>query len=65
MGGTKPAVLLKNHTLMRTDFWDVSVPGFMEADTVAHCGNLRDRYDDSRNGQTFWHPPAKLGIRRY
>lgn len=39
MGGTKPGTLLKNHIPIRTGFWDVSVPGFMEADTVAHCGN--------------------------
>ena len=39
MSGTKPGTLLKNHIPIRTGFWDVSVPGFMEADTVAHCGN--------------------------
>ncbi len=39
IGGTKPGTLLKNHIPIRTGFWDVSVPGFMEADTVAHCGN--------------------------
>ena len=39
MSGTKPGTLLKNHIPIRTGFWDVSVSGFMEADTVAHCGN--------------------------
>ncbi len=39
IGGTKPGTLLKNHIPIRTGFWDVSVAGFMEADTVAHCGN--------------------------
>lgn len=39
LSGTKPGTLLKNQIPIRTGFWDVSVPGFMEADTVAHCGN--------------------------
>ncbi len=39
MSGTKPGSLLKNQIPIRTHFWDVSQPGFMEADTVAHCGN--------------------------
>jgi len=39
LSGTKPGSLLKNQILIRTHFWDVSQPGFMEADTVAHCGN--------------------------
>jgi hypothetical protein len=39
LGGTRPGSLLKNQIPIRTHFWDVSQPGFMEADTVAHCGN--------------------------
>ena len=39
LGGTKPGSLLKNQIPIRTHHWDVSQPGFMEADTVAHCGN--------------------------
>jgi hypothetical protein len=39
LGGTKPGSLLKNQIPIRTHYWDVSQPGFMEADTVAHCGN--------------------------
>ena len=39
LGGTKPGTLLKNQIPIRTHFWDVSQPGFLEADTVAHCGN--------------------------
>ena len=39
LSGTRPGSLLKNQIPIRTDFWDVSEPGFMEADTVAHCGN--------------------------
>jgi hypothetical protein len=37
--GTKPGYLLKNQIPIKTDHWDVTQPGFMEADTVAHCGN--------------------------
>ena len=39
LSGTKPGSLLKNQIPIRTDFWDVTRPGFLEADTVAHCGN--------------------------
>lgn len=39
LGGTKPGSLLKNQIPIRTHFCDVTQPGFMEADTVAHCGN--------------------------
>ena len=39
LSGTKPGSLLKNQIPIRTHHWDVSQPGFMEADTVAHCGN--------------------------
>lgn len=39
LGGTKPGRLLRNQIPIRTDNWDISGPGFMEADTVAHCGN--------------------------
>jgi len=37
--GTRPGYLLKNQIPIKTDHWDVTTPGFMEADTVAHCGN--------------------------
>jgi len=39
LGGTKPGRLLKNQIPIRTDNWDITTPGFCEADTVAHCGN--------------------------
>jgi hypothetical protein len=39
LSGTKPGYLLKNQIPIKTDHWDVTQPGFMEADTVAHCGN--------------------------
>ncbi len=30
---------MKQQIPIRTAHWDISLPGFMEADTVAHCGN--------------------------
>ena len=39
LSGTKPGTLLRNQIPIRTHAWDITQPGFMEADTVAHCGN--------------------------
>lgn len=36
--GTKPGSLLKTQIPIRTDNDDIDRPGYMEADTVAHCG---------------------------
>jgi hypothetical protein len=35
---TKPGTLLKNQIPIKTGQWDETRPGFLEADTVAHCG---------------------------
>jgi hypothetical protein len=35
---TKPGTLLRKHILVKTNQWDETRPGFLEADTVAHCG---------------------------
>jgi len=35
---TKPGTLLRKHIPVKTNQWDESRPGFLEADTVAHCG---------------------------
>jgi hypothetical protein len=35
---TKPGLLLKHHIPIKTNQWDEAKPGFLEADTVAHCG---------------------------
>ena len=35
---TKPGTLLKKQIPIKTDQWDETRPGFLEADTVAHCG---------------------------
>ena len=37
-GGTKPGSILKKHIAVKTDQWNEDRPGFLEADTVAHCG---------------------------
>ena len=37
--GTKPGTMLKNQIPIRAGEWKETEPGFMEADTVAHCGN--------------------------
>jgi hypothetical protein len=37
-GHTKPGKLLKSQIPIRTDNWDVSVPGYLEIDLVSHCG---------------------------
>ena len=39
LAGTQPGSLLRNQIPIRTHAWDISQPGFIEADTVAHCGN--------------------------
>jgi hypothetical protein len=38
-GGTKPGSILKKHIPVKTDQWDEDKPGYLEADTVAHCGS--------------------------
>ena len=38
LGGTKPGYLLKQHIPIKTDQWNEIMPGFVEGDTVAHCG---------------------------
>jgi len=38
-GRTKPGSLLKHHIPVKTDQWDVKLPGFTEIDLVSHSGN--------------------------
>jgi hypothetical protein len=38
-GRTKPGTLLKHHIPVKTDHWDVQVPGFTEIDLVSHSGD--------------------------
>ena len=41
-GRTKPGTLLKHQIPVKTDRWDVQVPGFTEIDLVAHSGDRAD-----------------------
>jgi hypothetical protein len=45
--GTKPGTLLKSQIPIRTSSQDITHPGFIEADTVAHCGG-------SLSGEFIW-----------
>jgi len=36
---TKPGSIIKKQIPIKTDQWDEQQPGFLEADTVAHCGS--------------------------
>lgn len=38
-GRTKPGTLLKQQVPLRTDRWNVTIPGFTEVDLVAHSGD--------------------------
>jgi len=41
-GRTKPGTLLKHHIPLKTEHWDVTVPGFTEVDLVSHSGNCAE-----------------------
>jgi hypothetical protein len=45
--GTRPGTLLRTQIPVRTEHWDVKEPGYIEADTVAHCG-------ESMSGDFVW-----------
>jgi hypothetical protein len=36
--GTRPGTLLRTQIPIRTEHWEVNGPGWLESDTVAHCG---------------------------
>ncbi len=36
---TKPGSIIKKQIPIKTNQWDETIPGFIEADTVAHCGS--------------------------
>jgi len=38
-GRTRPGSILKHQIPIKTDNWDVKVPGYSEIDTVSHCGS--------------------------
>jgi len=45
--GTRPGTLLRKQIPVRTEHWDVDGTGWIEADTVAHCG-------ESMSGDFCW-----------
>jgi hypothetical protein len=45
--GTRPGTLLRRQIPVRTEHWEVDSPGYIEADTVAHCG-------ESMAGEFCW-----------
>jgi hypothetical protein len=47
MCGTRPGTLLRAQIPIRTGNWDIERPGYIEADTVAHCGG-------SLSGDFIW-----------
>jgi len=44
---TKPGTLLRKHIQVKTNQWDESRPGFLEADTVAPCGSSTEGMDSN------------------
>ncbi|MFT5388057.1 MAG: hypothetical protein ACI9E5_001192 [Candidatus Omnitrophota bacterium] len=59
LSGTKPGSLLRNQIPIKTSQWNETVPGYIESDTVHHCGNavegqyaLTVNYDDIATGWT-------------
>jgi hypothetical protein len=57
-GTTKPGTLLKHQIPIRTKNWDITKAGYLELDTVAHCGNsLEGNFIytlDATDIQTTW-----------
>lgn len=41
---TKPGLLLKHHIPIKTGQWDESRPGFLETDTLMHCGTSTEGF---------------------
>jgi len=37
-GSTRPGAILKHQIPIRTDSWNIRVPGYVESDLVSHCG---------------------------
>jgi hypothetical protein len=70
LSGTRPGSLLKHQIPIRTDNRDIAQPGFLEADTVAHCGTsmagdfiwsltLPDIYSQWTENRAVWNKGAK------
>lgn len=41
-GHTKPGSLLRHHIPIKTEYWDVKGPGFIEVDLVSHSGDCSE-----------------------
>lgn len=68
--GTKPGSLLRSEIPIRTGSWDLKRPGYLEADTVAHCGSslagdfiwsitYTDIYSGWTEGRAVWNKGAQ------
>jgi hypothetical protein len=68
--GTRPVRILRQQIPIRTDNHDVDRPGFLEADTVAHCGSslsgdfiwsitFTDIYSQWTENRAIWNKGAK------
>jgi len=62
---TRPGTLLRQQIPIRTTFWNVDRPGYIEADTVHHCGEstsgvyvcsltMTDIYSEWTENQAIW-----------
>ena len=65
--GTKPGSLLRSEIPIRTGTWDLTRPGYLEADSVAHCGaslagsfiwslTYTDIFTGWTEGRAVWQP---------
>ena len=70
LSGTKPGKILKKHIPIKTYQWDGKKPGFLEEDTVAHCGTslegsfvwsltMTDIYSRWTENRAVWNKGAK------
>lgn len=71
--GTKPGTLLKTEIPIRGGEWNIDKPGYLEADTVAHCGaslagefvwtfTLTDIHTQWTEIRPVWHKGAKATL---
>ena len=55
---TKPGSLLRHHIPIKTEQWDETQPGFVEVDTVAHCGASIEGMFVYTITASIWPPPG-------
>jgi hypothetical protein len=72
--GTKPGSLLKTEIPIRTGTWDLTQPGYLEADSVAHCGTslagnfiwsltFTDIFSGWTEGRAIWNTSGVVAAR--